>query len=237
MKRQLIILNAGLVLLVVGASFQFRNSWTGFGSSHDAGRVQYTGDAVTAPVLPGNRDEPEVQRWTDISDENLFSFDRNDISVEAAEVAVVAGPLPILFGTVSFGTAPMAMLAIGAIGNRDYRPMHVGEVIDGWTLVEIQSKSVVVESGGMRETVIMNDPTAQMARDQSRTIARTGATAQVSTVQAPRSSEAQSSPVVNGDASRPATPNPATISPQNVPPGFMIQQTPFGNVLVRKPQV
>ncbi len=236
MKRQIVILNAGLVLLVAGAGVGFRNAWVGFRVSHDVGRVQYTGDAVSAPVLPANGDEPGVQVWTGIADQNPFSFDRTDISIEVAEAPVPAGPLPILFGTVSFGTAPMAMLATGDPGNRDYRPMRVGDVIDGWELVEIQAKSVLVESGGVRETVIMNDPTAQMSRDRSRTIARNGPPPQVSTVQAPRGSAAQTQPVVNRGSARPATPTPASLSEQNVPPGFMIQKTPFGNVLVRKPQ-
>ncbi len=239
MKRQFMILNLGLVLLLVVAGLKFRTDWMNFGVSHEVARIQYGGDAVTPPVLTEAGAEPDLPVWTDIAEQNLFSFDRNDMSVEVAEGPVAAGPRPALLGTMSLGSGPLAMLAVGEPGNTDYRSARVGEVVDGWELIEIEDKAVVVESGGVRTTIIMNDPTAaQIPRDRRRTIARSGAGPQVSTVQTVQTPaptvQRQSS--VDRSAASSAAPNPANITQENVPPGFMIQRTPFGNRLVPKPQ-
>jgi hypothetical protein len=62
-----------------------------------------------------------------------------------------------------------------ATGNRRGSPAKVGETIEGWTIVEIADKSMVVEAGGVRETVLLNDPTANVPRDNTRTLAHTPA--------------------------------------------------------------
>ena len=236
MKRELIVINIVLVAALIGAGFELRAGWLDFEATHDASRIQFAGDLLGAPS-PTDEEPASVQDWTPIVDQNLFSFDRNDLAIETAEGLVAAGPRPFLFGTMSLGDQPMAMLATGGPGNRAYRPVRVGEVIDGWELVEILDKSVRVRSGGVEETVIMNDPTAQVRRDRSRTIARSGAPPPVSTVQAPANTAATVQSGVNRTtASRPSgTPNPATVTEDNVPPGFMIQRTPFGSRLVPKP--
>lgn len=239
MKRQFMILNVGLFLLLAVAGLKFRTDWLNFGVSQDVDRVQFGGDAVSPPVFTATGGATALQTWTDIADQNLFSFDRNDISIAIAEGPVVVGPRPILLGTVSLGSGPLAMLAVGEQGNREYRSVRVGEVVDGWELIEIEGKAVVIESGGVRSTIIMNDPTAaQIPRDRRRTIARNGAGPQVSTVQTaqtpPPGAGTQSS--VNRSPARLAAPNPANIMEENVPPGFMIQRTPFGNRFIPKPQ-
>ena len=114
--------------------------------------------------------------------------------------------------------------------------MRIGEVFDGWELVEILDKSVRIRSGGVETTVIMNDPTAQMPRDQSRTIARSGAAPAVSTVQAPAAAAGVQSGVNQPTTRQSGTANRGAVTEDNVPPGFVIQRTPFGNRLVPKPQ-
>ncbi len=235
MKRELIIINVILALTVIGATVELRTEWVGFETTHSPAGIQFDGEALSAPD-EADRTVSPIQDWTAIAEQNLFSFDRNDLAIETSEGPVAAGPPPFLFGTMSLGEDPMAMLAIGEPGNREYRPVRIGEVFDGWELVEILDKSVRIRSGGVETTVIMNDPTAQMPRDQSRTIARSGAAPAVSTVQAPAAAAGVQSGVNQPTTRQSGTANRGAVTEDNVPPGFVIQRTPFGNRLVPKPQ-
>ena len=225
MKRELIIINVILALTVIGAAVELRRGWVEFETTHSPAGIQFDGEALGVPAGAESPARP-VQDWTAIAEQNLFSFDRNDLVIETSEGPVAAGPRPFLFGTVSLGDEPMAMLASGGAGNRASRPVRIGRVIDGWELIEILDKSVRIRSGGVETTVIMNDPTARIPRDRRRTAARSGAAPAVSSVQAP----------VPAARVQSGTPNPAAVTEDTVPPGFMIQRTPFGNRLVPKPQ-
>ena len=238
MKGELIIINVILALTVIGATVELRRGWVEFETTHSPAGIQFDGEALGVPdgaESPARR----VQDWTAIAEQNLFSFDRNDLAIELAietsEGPVAAGPRPFLFGTVSLGDEPMAMLASGGAGNRAFRPVRIGRVIDGWELIEILDKSVRIRSGGVETTVIMNDPTARMPRDRRRTTARSGAAPAVSSVQAPVPAATVQSGVNRTPARQSGAPNPAAVTEDNVPPGFMIQRTPFGNRLVPKP--
>ena len=136
----------------------------------------------------------------------------------------------MLFGTLSLGKEPMALIGPGKPGNRDYKPMKVGEIIDGWTLVSISDKSVVMKGNDVQETIAMNDPTAQIPRDHTRT-------------------EVAPAPVVTSAGGLPPPPaTPAVSSPQQ--PGTRGQQpaqqpgqrrrttqiTPFGIREIEEPE-
>ena len=235
MKRELIVINMILALAVIGATVELRRGWVEFETTHSPAGIQFDGEALGIPDEADGTARP-IQDWTAIAEQNLFSFDRNDLGIETPEGPVAAGPRPFLFGTLSLGDAPMAMLASGEAGTRAYRPVRIGELIDGWELIEILDKSVRIRSGSVETTVIMNDPTAQRPRDRSRTTARSGAAPVVSTVQAPVSATNVQSGVNPTPARQAGRPNPAAVTEDNVPPGFMIQRTPFGNRLVPKPQ-
>ena len=235
MKRELIIINVILALTVIGAAVELRWGWVEFETTHSPAGIQFDGEALGVPDGAESPARP-VQDWTAIAEQNLFSFDRNDLAIETSEGPVAAGPRPALFGTVSLGDEPMAMLASGGAGNRASRPVRIGGVIDGWELIEILDKSVRIRSGGVETTVLMNDPTARMPRDRRRTTPRSGAAPAVSSVQAPVPAARVQSGVNPTPARQSGTPNPAAVTEDNVPPGFMIQRTPFGNRLVPKPQ-
>ena len=235
MKRELIIINMVLALTVIGATVKLHREWVEFETTHSPAGIQFAGEALGVSDEAGRTAKP-IQDLTAIAEQNLFSFDRNDLAIETSEGPVAAGPRPFLFGTVSLGSEAIAMLAIGEAGNRAYRPVRIGEVIDGWELIEILDKMVRIRSGGLETTVIMNDPTAQIPRDRSRTLARSGAAQAVSTVQAPASGASVQSGVNRTTTRQSRTPNPGAVTEDNVPPGFMIQRTPFGNRIVPKPQ-
>src|SRR6185503_11747124 len=106
---------------------------------------------------------------TDISVKDPFSFDRNDVSIVAPKQEAAAKPKPVLYGVMSVGSEWIAMMGPSQSGSRGSRPVRVGESLDNWQIVEIQPKSVIVTAAnGTRETVIMNDPTAQVARSSER---------------------------------------------------------------------
>ena len=235
MKKTFVVINVLLLAVVAGAVFQSYRDWAAFGISHVPDAIQYEGEAFGSPLVPETEEGEGSPDWTLVSDQNLFSFDRNDLMVVAPVRPLATGPRPILLGTMSLGGGPIALLAVEEEGDRDSRPYRVGETIGGWALVEISNKSVVVTSGGVPTTILMNDPTAQVPRSTGRTLAGGSATPQISTVgQAPPGPTVQSN--VARTAATPAALVPSEITEENVPPGFMIQRTPgFGNRIVPIP--
>jgi hypothetical protein len=236
MKKEFVVINLLLLAVVVVAVFQSYIGWAAFGVSHDPNAIQYEGEAFGSPLAPESLGGAGSPDWTLVSDQNLFSFDRNDLAIVAPAAPLATGPRPILFGTMSLGGGPVALLATRDGEDRDSRPYSVGQTIAGWELVEIANKSVVVASGGLRTTILMNDPTAQVPRGTGRTIAAGSATPQVSTI-----GVVSPGPTVQSTVARTATPAavppPSEITEDNVPPGFRIQRTPgFGNIIVRIPE-
>ena len=215
MLRRILILDLVLTATLVMGVVRFRQAWIVFGQDHQAAKIQPRPEnfqpiaAATAGSAPGSED------WTDIPSRNLFSFDRTDIAIVApAEPSKPPGPRPVLFGTMSLGQERLAMLGPGQSGNRSYRAMKVGDVIDGWTVVEIQEKAAVIAANEIRETIIMSDPTAQIPRDYSRTAVTSSPVPQVVLPSAPPAASNNSSP---------------SSSPSNgAAPRQRVIQTPFG---------
>ncbi len=228
MKKELVVINGFLVVGLAGAVFQFYDGWRAFQVSHDVEAVQYDGEVFAAPLVGATEGDDSGSDWRVVAEQNPFSFDRTATAIAAPEVPVATGPLPLLLGTLSLGDGPQAFLAPGENGGSDSLPFGIGEVIDGWEVAEIDAKSVVVESGGVRQTIIMNDPTAMISRNSRRTTA--GNTApQVSTVQTTGpASETQSS----ASGRRATPPAPPSATDENVPPGYRLVRTPFGNRVV-----
>ena len=113
-----------------------------------------------------------AQDWNNIAAHNPFSFDRNDVTLVITPPAAEQPkrPKPILFGTMTLGVDHIAMLGPGDSGNRASRPVLAGEVFDGWTVLEILEKSVSVQwEKTTKESLILNDPTAQVARVYDKT--------------------------------------------------------------------
>ena len=119
------------------------------------------------------------------------------------------------------------MVAQGRPGNRNYQPMKLGEVIDGWTITEILDKSIVIRANSIEDSVIMNDPSAQVPRDYTRTVA---APTQPLVVSGAPPSNASTTPSV-------AAPAPPSQPAAGQAPGRrrVIQQTPFGVREIEEP--
>jgi hypothetical protein len=227
MIRRVVLIDAVLVIILAAGIIRFRDAWGAFWLTHRVDTIQASAETVTGQAPVGIPTAAAASDWTEIAGRNPFSFDRTDAPILAAAPAEVAGPKPILFGTMSLGPEVMAMMATGQPGNRNAKPMRLGEALDGWVLVEIQDKSVVVKNGDRRENVIMNDPTAQVPRDVGRTASAPAAPppAQVNPTPAP----AANAPG-NSAAAPVAPPTPVDANGQPKKGHFVF--SPFGTVFV-----
>lgn len=218
--RKLLILDLVLLAIVVAGSIRLRDEWITFDATHQTDSVQAPSEAlpklaITSP-MPGTR-----ENWTEIPSRNPFSFDRNDITVlEPEGPAAPPGPKPHLFGTITLGGERLAMVGPGRPGDRSYRPMKAGEVIDGWTIVEVLDKSITIEANSLTQSVIINDPTAQVPRDSTRTLAPSAPSVTIPASQ-PSPALLPSTPQPQPSISQPARGQSTTRR-------RIIQQTPFG---------
>jgi hypothetical protein len=227
MWRRLLLLDLVLATALVFGVLQVKESWREFEATHRPENIQPEKETVrgfqgSTPVATTAED------WTDISVKDPFSFDRNDVSIVAPKQAPPNLPKPVLFGTMAIGNDRIAMLASAQSG-RTSRPIKVGESLDDWEVVEIRDKAVVVtNSTGIRETLIVNDPKAQVARSSERTGATTASAPPPVTVITPTPSQPSAS--TGGDVVRPQTPATPPPSPSTggCPDGIL--QTPFGPV-------
>src|SRR6058998_2425436 len=210
------IVNVSLFAVLVVASVRFYNEWLMFTATHQTGAVEPDREKFAKLGLSLPPNSPAPANWTDIPSHNPFSFDRTDIAILEPKAPppppapkIPVGPKPVLFGTLSLGKEPMALIGPGKPGNRDYKPMKGDDV---------------------QETIAMNDPTAQIPRDHTRT-------------------EVAPAPVVTSAGGLPPPPaTPAVSSPQQ--PGPRGQQpaeqpgqrrrttqiTPFGIREIEEPE-
>jgi hypothetical protein len=226
MIRRLVILDVGLVLLLVFGIAKFREDWLAFEPTHQVSAIQARAENLPGLPAPGAASAPSGD-WTEIPTKNPFSFDRNDIAVLAPppEAPKPVGPKPVLFGTMLLGQGWTAMLASGQTNNRNSRPVRVGQSIDGWTVVEISEKSVVVESNSNRQTLTTNDwVSLQIPRDSARTLASGAAPVVQSVMPAP----AVAAPPTGASPSSAAEPDGSNA--RGGTPCVRELKTPFGTV-------
>jgi hypothetical protein len=126
------------------------------------------------------------------------------------------------------------MMAPGQNGNRNSRPFKVGETADGWTIVQFDDNSVVVEANGNRATIVVNDPSAPVQRDHTRTLAVADATPAVQNVGQTAQSARPASTTSGANTSTGAPPQPAIPADRILPDGSRVIQTPFGPHVIPK---
>jgi hypothetical protein len=223
MSRRLMLLNVILLAVVITGVVRLSEDIRAFSAAHRVDQIRPDSDkplpkAIGAPAAAARQD------WPDIAAHNPFSFDRNDVAIVVTPPAAQQPkrPKPLLFGTMMVGKDFLALLGPGDAPAKSSRAVHSGETFDGWTVVEIQDKTVTVKWEEVKETLIMNDPTAQVARDYTKTGSSATATPAVVTV-APAAAPPAAA------ASAPSTsslPQPVATSPTGKRP--CVIQTPFG---------
>lgn len=237
MFRNLMVINAGLVVFIAFAAHRIRTDWVAFNEAHQASQVQAEAETLTGVSTPTAVSPIAPADWTAVPGRNPFTFDRNDQPIVIAaqsSAETVVGPKPVLFGTISLGKELMAMLGPGQGGNRGFKPMKTGEVLDGWQILEIHDKSVVIQARDRKETVLMNDPSAQVPREYTRTVAATAApAASVSSAGASQSPQ-PSSPGPGSISSSPDVQRPIPLDANGQPRKGRWLKTPFGDVFVEE---
>jgi hypothetical protein len=220
MSKKIIIIDAVLVALLALGVVRLQRDWKAFGPAHDLALLQPQPQSfppLAAAVTPGTAGGD----WTDIPKSNPFSFDRNDVDivveppVAAVEPPKPLGPRPVFFGSIILdNNNKFAMVAPGPSG-RNYKEMKVGSVVDGWTIVEIERKSMVIQSQGVRETVVMNDPSVSIPREVVRTASRTtpGVVQTGQPAATPSSTAASQAPTASAQA-------PRATGPEKTPETF-----------------
>jgi hypothetical protein len=215
MSKKILILDAVLVALLAWGVVRFRSEWKAFGPAHDLALIQPQPQSfppLAAAVVPGTA----AADWTEIPTRNPFSFDRNDIDIVVVpppeEPPKPLGPKPVFFGAIILDkNTKWALVAPGPAG-KNYKEMKIGAVIDGWTILEIDKKSMAIESQGKRETVVMNDPSVNIPREVIRTASGGGTPSVVQTGQPMPAASAASS---NSSAQNPtASVPPPAATPQ-----------------------
>jgi hypothetical protein len=214
--RRIWILDVALLALLAAIATRFHNEWIMFNATHQTGAVEPEREqfAKLPSGIPPN--SPAPANWTDIPTHNPFSFDRTDVAILEPKAPppppvppVKLGPKPVLYGTMSIGSEVMAL--VGTIKPGNQKSMKVGEIVDGWTIVSIADKTMVIKGNDLQETVIMNDPTVQVQRDHSRT------------------ADVPTAPAVVPVSTPPAAPPQPAASPQQPAQRRRVQQvTPFG---------
>jgi hypothetical protein len=221
--RRIWILNLALLALLVALATRFHNEWIMFSATHQTGAVEPEREkfANLPSGVPPNA--PAPPNWTDIPSHNPFSFDRTDIAILEPKAPppppppkIQVGPKPVLYGTMSIGTEVLALVGSPKAGNQ--RPMKAGQVVDGWTIVSIMDKSMLIRGNDVEQTVIMNDPTIDIPRDHSRT-SDVPPTPNVLSIGAPAAAAASPVPTQPAASSQPQQPG----QPRRVQ-----QLTPFG---------
>jgi hypothetical protein len=230
MSQRLVVLNIVFLAAVVIGVVRLRQDAIAFASEHRVEQIQAESDKAVPKAVQAAA-TPARQEWADIASRNPFSFDRNDVTLVVTQPAAQQPkrPKPILLGTMMLGKDWIAMLSPGDSAGRGSQSVRTGESFDGWTLLEIHDKSVLMQSDNIKESVILNDPTAPVARLAEKTAA------------AP---QAPPPPTNANTAAAPEQPLPQgrtlQAGPNPLPPGpngkkQILVVTPFGNKVMDDP--
>jgi hypothetical protein len=230
MSRRLLFLNVALLALVVLGIVRLRHNAQVFAAGHRVDQIRPESDKPL-PKTVAAAAVAAKQEWPDIAAHDPFSFDRNDVAIVVTPAAPQQPkrPKPLLYGTISFGKNPMAMMAPGDAPARSSRPVHAGEVFDGWSVVEIQDKTVIVKWDEVKETLII-DPTALTARDYGKT---GGSAPTLQPVVAVAPAAAPVTPAATAPSSNPFAPQTTTVSTTGK--RQILVHTPFGDKIMDDP--
>jgi hypothetical protein len=157
-NRRLLLINVVLATVIVWGVFKLRDAWTSFQTTHKAELVRPDSPGVMIqPVAVKPAVVSTAADWNEAAARNPFSLDRNDQNIVVVAPAAAAQPPrltpPILYGTMSLGGPPVAILGEAASSKRSLG-LAVGEAFGAWKIVEIGSNAVIVEAGGQRESLM-----------------------------------------------------------------------------------
>lgn len=240
MKRNLVLLNIALLAHAGLLAWSLLGQWRQFEAEHAPDRPDSASPAA-APASPGPPPPTFASSFAAIVDHHLFNLDRsNDLPEELAEgPRVELPPAPVLMGMMGIGGEEVALMVPGGSGSSGglYRRLKVGEQLDGYTLVRIETDRVVMTAGSREVRVGME----RRSRKPRRT-ARTSASAPSSAPSTTGVGAGSGSGNRRGSASSRRSARSArqrATNLMNTPVGtvkdgkrLVEQQTPFGPVRV-----
>ena len=243
MKKNLVLLNVALLATAGLLAWSLLGQWRQFEAEHRLDRPD-SGSPATAPHSQGPPPPTFASSFAAIVDHHLFNLDRsNDLPEELSEgPQVELPPMPVLMGMMGIGGEEVALMVPGGSGGSGssgglYRRLKVGEQMDGYTLVRIETDRVVMTTGD-REVRVGMDRRSRRPRRTART-ANPAQTAPPSAtgVGAGRSSANRRQGTARRRSARSRSRRPVNL--MNVPLGtvrdgkrLVEQQTPFGPVRV-----
>ncbi|MCY3756102.1 MAG: hypothetical protein OXG96_00100 [Acidobacteria bacterium] len=240
MKRNLVLLNLALLAGAGLLSWTLLGQWRQFEAEHRLDRPD-SGSRQTAADPEGPPPLSFASSFAAIVDHHLFNPDRsNDLPEELADgPQEELQPAPVLMGMMGLGAEEVALMVSGASGRSGglYRRLKVGEALDGYTLVRIETDRVVMQIGD-REVRVGMDRRTRKPRRTSRTAGSAQSAAPTTTgVGARRSSANRRQGSSRRGPARSARRRATDL--MNTPVGtvqdgkrLVEQQTPFGPVRV-----
>lgn len=184
--------------------------------------------ASPRPASPGSPSDAAA-----IADHHLFHVDRhNDLPEEDSEAPEIASlRLPVLMGTMGFGGEDYALMVSSDPNNPDrlYRRLKAGQVLDGYTVVRVETDGVVMRSQAGEVRIGINDKPRRRS-------ARTRTQPRGTSSRSPRSASTSRSRRQPSAAGRAASPK-RQFNTVNLPVGtvrdgkrLIAVPTPFGDV-------
>jgi hypothetical protein len=174
MLKSSLIIHVLAVFAVVSGVMKLREDSLMFRKSHNLASINPESEPPVAKTpLTASQPSPRLD-WTEIASRDPFSFDRNDIPiVMKVETSKPRAPKPLLYGTMIVGDSRIALLGPNNAAGRGSLPVRLGEEMEGWKVIQIDDRSVLVEANTVQETLVINDPTAQIPRSQLKTLINT----------------------------------------------------------------
>jgi hypothetical protein len=231
--RRIWLFNGAIAALLVWGVVKFIEGWKEFESTHQIALLETKPDTagVRATATPAAAGPALNDAWPEIASRNPFSFDRNEVDLVEAKPPVAATPKPVLFGTLLLGNDRLALLGKAGATVRSGPPVKVGETFDGWKVVKIEDKAVVVSSGGAEESLVVGR--VPVVRNTEKTAS--AAPVPAATTAPPATS--QPVPAAASPAAPVSEPSETAISNWRPgmppPPGTRIVTNPFGQRLER----
>ena len=159
MKRNLVLLNVALLAGAGLLAWTLLGQWRQFEAEHRPNRPgPGSQEAAADPQRPA---APSFARsFAAIVDHHLFNLDRsNELPEEVSDgPQEELHPAPVLMGMMGLGREEVALMVPGRSGSSGglYRRLKVGEALDGYTLVRIETDRVVMKIGEREVRVGMN---------------------------------------------------------------------------------
>ncbi|MCH8819575.1 MAG: hypothetical protein IIB03_04555 [Acidobacteria bacterium] len=168
MKRRVVFINFCMLMGISFMAMRFISAWESFEEGYSLEQIvnrtegRDVGPLDVEPMSPS----PPFSDFIVISERNLFSEDRRPPAVEQVEPAKEEIPQeqppqwairPTLHGIVSVGGRKHAFLTVSESNRTIMRTVQLGDLVQGYTVVEIENTLVTLRWKNREEVIDMAD--------------------------------------------------------------------------------